>query len=394
MVKVKDMMIDIIRAGVCGCELKTETKNNVTDENLVELFNISAKLDVVQIVAEVLLKNDLIENDEIKDIYKESLMQTVLKVEQIKYDFCRVCEVFEENGIPHIPLKGAVIRELYPEPWMRNSCDVDILIKPCDLERTIALLSENFNCSDFKKNSCDVAMSTESGVHIELHYNLLDKDILKNGKYLRKWDFDLLSDIWETAEVFQGKKYRYVMNDELFYCYHFAHMAKHFENGGCGVKAIIDLWVLDNMKEYDRQKREEYLEKTKLLSFYKHISELCRVWFADEEKNDTTEALENYILSGGAYGNVKNKVTFGSGKAGNNSNFLKYRIFASVDILRYYYPKIDEKKWIMPFCQIGRWIKIIKAGRLKNSVNEIMLSKNVSTDDSEFAKILAEKLGL
>ena len=144
-VKTKDVMLDTLRVAMCGGELKFKTKESITDERLVELFNMSAKLDVVQIVADVLLKNNLIENSEIRNIYKETLMGTVMRVEQIKHEFSRICAVFEESGISYIPLKGAAIRDFYPETWMRNSCDIDILIKPCDLERAIKLLFEKFN---------------------------------------------------------------------------------------------------------------------------------------------------------------------------------------------------------------------------------------------------------
>ncbi|MBO4954226.1 MAG: nucleotidyltransferase family protein, partial [Clostridia bacterium] len=36
--------------------------------------------------------------------------------------------------IDFMPLKGAVIRQYYPEPWMRTSCDIDIHVKKDRLE--------------------------------------------------------------------------------------------------------------------------------------------------------------------------------------------------------------------------------------------------------------------
>ena len=36
-------------------------------------------------------------------------------------------------------------------------------------------------------------------------------------------------------------------------------MAKHFENGGCGVRPFIDLWILNHRRPFDRAKRESLL---------------------------------------------------------------------------------------------------------------------------------------
>lgn len=386
------MLISLIRFSVCGGELNENIKENITEEKLYELYNLASRHDVVQIAADALFKNQLMPDCEMNGVFKTALMKTVFKVQKICFELFRASAVLEENKIPHMPLKGSALRVLYPEPWMRSSCDVDILVKPEDFEASFKLLTDKLKCHDVTHTPCDVGMWTDGGVHIELHHNLLDKDIKKNGTYLRKWNFDCMISVWETAVLSTGKHYQYEMTDEMFYCYHFAHMAKHFENGGCGIKAIIDLWLLDNRKSKDNPKREELLKKAKLLSFYKHIEELCSVWFSGCEHSETSRMLEKYLLSGGAYGNMENKVAFGSSKAGDSNAFAKYRIFASDDLLRYYYPEIDKRKWLMPFYQIGRWARIISKGRLKKSVNELRLSRNITSDEFEIAAVLAEKL--
>ena len=45
--------------------------------------------------------------------------------------------VLEREGIAYVPLKGAVMRALYAEPWMRTSCDIDVLVHETDLERAV-----------------------------------------------------------------------------------------------------------------------------------------------------------------------------------------------------------------------------------------------------------------
>ena len=321
-------------------------------------------------------------------------MSIVFKVQQISYELLRVCEIFENNEIDHMPLKGSVLRKLYPEAWMRNSCDIDILVRPENLDEAVALLVDNLNCKDIKRTPHDVSMWTENGVHLELHFDLLEKDIKKNGKYLRKCSFDCLSQIWESAILQEGKKHHYLMTDSMFYFYHIAHMAKHFENGGCGIKPFIDLWLLDNKMEHSKKERQQALGQGNLIIFYENISDLCSAWFSDGEHTELSRLIDSYIISGGAYGTRQNKVAFGSGKAGNNLNFIKHRIFASSDLLKYYYPKIERRKWLMPFYQVGRWLRIISKGRLVRSVEELKMSGSASSGEKEIASILAEKLGI
>ena len=42
---------------------------------------------------------------------------------------------FEKEGIDYVPLKGWIIKNLYPKPDMRSMCDVDILIRDEDKKK-------------------------------------------------------------------------------------------------------------------------------------------------------------------------------------------------------------------------------------------------------------------
>lgn len=53
----------------------------------------------------------------------------------------------DEAQIHYIPLKGAVLRQLYPAPELRTSCDIDVLVRchgtrkmriPCPREKTVS----------------------------------------------------------------------------------------------------------------------------------------------------------------------------------------------------------------------------------------------------------------
>jgi hypothetical protein len=46
-----------------------------------------------------------------------------------------LCHLLEASGVPVIALKGAVLAQrLYPEPWLRPSTDIDLLVQPVHLD--------------------------------------------------------------------------------------------------------------------------------------------------------------------------------------------------------------------------------------------------------------------
>ena len=53
-------------------------------------------------------------------------------------------EALEKAEIPFLPLKGSVIRKYYPEPWMRTSCDIDLLIHKEEADNVVNLFTEKF----------------------------------------------------------------------------------------------------------------------------------------------------------------------------------------------------------------------------------------------------------
>ena len=76
-------------------------------------------------VAEGLNKNGLLakENQEVGN----EIIKAIYRHAQLSYEYVAVCDALETAQIPFIPLKGSVLRKWYPEPWMRTSCDIDIL---------------------------------------------------------------------------------------------------------------------------------------------------------------------------------------------------------------------------------------------------------------------------
>ena len=131
-----------------------------------------------------------------------------------------------------------------------------------------------------------------------------------------------------------------------------------------------------------------------MLEFAQNVKKLSDVWLDGKDSDEITDMIEEYVITGGVYGNIKNKVVFNQSKAGNRFNYAMSRIFVSYDILKLYFPILTRYRWLMPFCQVGRWAKIIFRKRFKNSINELNINNRINDDTRDNMKEFIKKLGL
>ena len=143
---VTQTMFNCIKCEICGQNEKIVLPE-VSVRFLSELYRLSKAHDVAHLVGDSLSKcgvfanlPDTLEENEratiekIKAKFDEQIFTAVYRYENINYELERLKETLEEAEIPFILLKGSVIRKYYPEPWMRTSCDIDILVKKEDLD--------------------------------------------------------------------------------------------------------------------------------------------------------------------------------------------------------------------------------------------------------------------
>jgi hypothetical protein len=135
-------------------------------------------------------------------------------------------------------------------------------------------------------------------------------------------------------------------------------MAKHLNlEGGCPIRSLIDLWILDTMPERDEAGRNRILEKAGLLTFAQAMSSTAKAWFDGHEV--PSEELEQFILTAHMYSDLKNQVSLGLDRNGLGKYILR-RIFQPYDVIKYTFPILQKHKWLTPFFQMIRWTKIFK----------------------------------
>ena len=377
------VMFALLRSAVCGDPLTDGEKALFHADMLPRIVRTAQRHDVAHLLALGLKRNRL--PDESGGQLDAELFRAVYRHEQMNYELTRLCGEFEKAEIPFIPLKGSVLCRYYPEPWMRTSCDIDILVHGEDLERAVSALEEHLAYRREGKSPHDVSMFTRDGRHTELHYSLAEA-----GGPAAK----VLGEVWRTAVRREGRAYCFDMPDEMFYFYHIAHMAKHFENGGCGIRPFLDVWVLNHRVPFDREKRGRLLADGGLSAFAEQAGLLSEIWFGEARHTELTRKMQTYILRGGLYGADENRIAVQQQKRGGKIGYALSKIFIPYDTIRFHYPILERHRWLTPAMEVRRWGKLIFCGHLRRTARELRYSGSISKDMAESTRAFLEELGL
>ena len=360
----QEELIQILRFEIRGTPLPQGFA--VSDE--AALVQLAKNHDLTHFVYDALTKNGLPCTSQFA---MQQYFASIWRAEQMGHELLNTAELFEKEGIDFIPLKGAVMRPMYPESWMRTSADIDILVREADLNRAIALTTEKLGYTLDTSNISfhhEVLTAPKNNVNVELHHALFEGDQVSNS-------IKTITDgIWNPAAGSKGDSntekagwnHWYLMSDAMFYFYHIAHMAKHLtESGGCPIRGIIDLWILNRLRNRNEEERSALLEKGGLNTFASKMSALAKMWIDDDlpESNSSLseelDELEQFIMTDGLYGSSERRITNGVGQIGT-LNYLKKRLIIPYESLKYSYPVLQKHKWLTPVFEAVRWTRIFR----------------------------------
>ena len=276
-----------------------------------------------------------------------------------------VLQKLEEAGIWHMPLKGSMLKDLYPLPGMRQMSDVDIL---CDASREedVRTIMEGFGFSIdplSRPNIRDEYLKPPACC-FEMHRALFgpDHDERLTG-YYRDVKSRLLPD--------EGFVYRYHFSDEDFYIYMIAHEYKHYSCSGTGLRSMLDTYVfLRKMGErLDWGYINGELNKLGITDFEKQNRSLALRLFEGKALTEQDQAMLDYLLSSGTYGTFQNKLrhdisAYGKGGMARCRYLLNRLFFFPIsrrnkryDDFVWAYPLFYKHKFLLPLLPAYRLVR-------------------------------------
>ena len=348
------------------------------------IYKISKEHDLAHIIGYALRSLDIKIDEDLGKVFEKSASVATFRYMQSAYELDAIVHTLENAEICFMPLKGSVLNKYYKEPWLRTSCDIDILVKKQDLEKATSVLVSELGY-ELKPSSTmhDVSIMSPSGVHLELHFELNEENFKESV---------LLTSVWESGEL-ENTGYHYTMTNELFLFFHIYHMAKHFKNGGCGIKPLLDLWVIRNKMGYDEKKATAMLEREGYLTFYQNALALSNVWFDDATHTELTRQMQAFILQGGVYGTFEQNIAMAQTKESRFKRLFR-RIFMPYRQLIVRYPSLEKCPPLYPIYTVIRWFRILFSKDRGRAFDEIKANQSISQNEINKTKDLINKLGI
>lgn len=374
----------LVRSGLQSKPLSEAERSAVSPEQLPTLVALSKKFDMEHLLDLGLRQNGITLAQTAS--MEKSVLLAVFRWQRMENARQKLYAALEKAQIPFLPLKGSVIGEFYPEPWMRTSCDMDILVRQSDAKKAAALLEADYGYTLDKTDSHDISLYAPNKAHLELHYDLIEHGLVRNADRV-------LRTVWDRATVKEGTSCHYQMPDDLFYCYHIAHMAKHFAIGGCGVRPFVDLWILDSRMPQCQACRDSLLEQAGLLKFARAARALSQAWLSNAPMDPLAEEMETYILRGGMYCDNENRIAVQQQTHGR-LRYLLVRIFLPFNIIKFRYPILQKHPWLMPAMQVRRWCKLLFCGHMGRISRDLSYGRSISAEKEKNTKQFLENLGL
>ena len=323
-------------------------------------------------------KWNIIKDEKIKQKLTDCYYQTVAENFKKVVMFENISQKLSENNIPHMPVKGWYLRNLYPVPELRTFGDIDILISKQDREKVDKIFIENGY--SVKENWEPTYSYYNDIIRCEAHTELMDSDLGKGEQVI-----SFFSDVLKTAEKETGE--RLSPQKDIHLMYLFCHLAKHLYKGGAGIRMYMDiaLFIKANRNTLNFEKICDDFKKLHLEQFFKTVTLACCQWFQidlpfeiDDINSDSTERLKEYTFSADLFGKSRDKSVISIRNNENNSKagVLRETLFPSIQQIEERYKFIKGRKYLLPVAWVARGFV-----NLKEIPNKLKYIKNVSNTD-------------
>lgn len=270
----------------------------------------------------------------------------------------KIFTAFTEKGIQHMPVKGAVIKPLYPQPELRAMGDADVLIRyeqyPAIRQILLSLGMEELGERDHE------CVWKGGGLKLELHKHLIPSD---NRDY-----YSYYSDCWALARQV-GDTCAYRLSPEEHFIYLIVHFAKHYRNGTISAKNICDFYVWRKAyPDMDESYITAQMDKLGLAQFYRNLLDVLQCWFSGGGATPAVEAITETALRGGILEDTQASQTAAAAlKAQKETTSLSrgkwrwffQRVFPPKSHFALRYPIVEKLPVLLPFFWIRRWVQML-----------------------------------
>lgn len=340
---------------------------------------------------------------EIKKNWLGALNQNVYRLLRFQMEREQIQGEISRHGIACLPLKGILVSEYYPTYGMRWMCDNDILYGYVDKNmkgryepKGDSQQEQEYWKQQAQKELCTVmqsmgyAVKNLKGSHdvyqkppffnFEMHHKLVPEDSELAEYYRNPWkraiavEEHLSSECLMNNELNSNVSMQFRFTDEDEYLYFVVHAYKHFDNSGCGIRTLVDEYVILQKKEkLDWEYIGRELSQMKLTEFEHKLRRAALHAFCTENQLQQDDwKIIYYMLGCGTYGSAVNRVKRklskidGSDAGEIRRKYLEERVCLDEEKMKDFFPFFYKHKAfriLLPLFRLGKGI-VVHPGKL------------------------------
>jgi hypothetical protein len=352
----------------------TNEKVNISDDldwQKVLRLSESHRIGIILYYGIVNLQIDL--PKDVSEIFQRDTIRSFFISKNQVSAISQLLTEFENSGIDYMPVKGSVLKMLYPKPELRPMSDADILIRVEQYDKIKPVL-EKLGYEFGAESLCEIIWKKKGKLYLELHKTLVPENV--EDYYVH------FGTGWENAVKSKGYNHKYELSPEDHYLFVFTHFARHYRAAGIGIKHFVDIWMYNKIyanMDYDYINAK--LEEIGLKEFHKNVLETLQVWFEDKENTEMSDFITSIIFSSGAFGihsrAILSEAVKRKGKSGNIASAkrskLLWMVFFPYKLMCLKYPILKKAPILLPFFWVVRILNVLlfKKGKVEKYWNNI-----------------------
>lgn len=370
----QDHLIDMIRIA-----LGDVVEFPALDEDFRQILLRAQEHQVLNLIYYALPRLQIRPSEDICNALKRQTYAAVSREVVQQQELQKIFDIFEKKRISVLPLKGCVIKHLYPKPEMRLMSDTDLLIRAEQAASARQAMIE----LGYREGACDDEDTdlyfSPHGLKYEVHRALADDAYNQSSKVF-------LSELFTYAKQIDGKHYIYELGREEHYVYILCHFVKHFLGKGIGIRHVLDIYFCTTKWQLNEERLNLLLNEFELLEFSKVIQKLAMYWFAGGQADESTLSIGRYIMNSGVFGKDSQQVANRMiRKKKGKFAYYRSRIFPSYRVMCTRYPSLNKLPFMLPIYWITRLVKagISRSDKISAEIDVVQNSDDTLLQEKE-----------
>ena len=361
----------------CALHDEKPDENILYGVNLDNLFTLSKRHSLSPVVYMAVQNTEAFHhaNQTTTKQWKELKEKAIRKSIMLDAERQQILAELEKNHIWYMPLKGSVLKYLYPKEGMREMSDNDILFDAKYQKKVRSLFElRGYDVISYGKYNEDVYQKRPV-YNFEMHTSLFpDLSYPQFALFDKAVQDRMVTDV----DTVYGRH----LNNEDSYIYLIAHTYKHHSASGTGLRSLVDLYLMHKnygesldwkyVMQYLHQMGIDAFEE-KCLNLAKHLLDKPEPVDILSLPIDEKDLLMTLCLSG-TYGTIENQIKNNFNiycdekeASGEEARIIYYfrRLFPNRNWCKMRYPFFYRYPVLLPFLWIYRVFKVLVFERKK-----------------------------